>query len=82
MYDWLVEEVLDTEAMLEAIQSLATLEQKKLSLHAQLNSYEEVLRDLNSGKTNLKTMFSFKNKDEDKTNYQKKKISVCLFIYN
>lgn len=76
MYDWLQEEVLDLEAMLDAIASLIGLENKKHNISANLASYEEVLKDLNAGKTNIKTMFTFKNKEEDRLNYERKKNNV------
>ena len=65
MHDWLQEEEIDVEAMIEAIASLQNLYENSEKLSQKINSLETDLKALKSGRKSIKSMFSFKSKDED-----------------
>lgn len=65
LYDWIQDEEVEIEAMIEAIKSYNDLFIKKENLISKKMNVEEVIRDLLSGKKNIKTMFSFKSSAED-----------------
>lgn len=65
MHDWLQEEEIDVEAMIEAIASLLNLYENSEKLSQKINSLETDLKALKSGRKSIKSMFSFKSKDED-----------------
>ena len=69
LYDWAQEEEVETEAMIEAINSLKGLYNKKDSLIKKKESTEKTVQELASGKKNMKTMFSFKSTNEDLSIY-------------
>jgi hypothetical protein len=60
-------ELLEMEAMTQAIDSLTNLIEKKESISAKHSSLTQFLSDTKSGKTTLKTIFSFsfKSKRDD-----------------
>jgi hypothetical protein len=51
--------------MIDAVHSLNTLYETEEKIKNKIASLESILTDLNSGKTNLKTLFSFKSKKDD-----------------
>lgn len=65
MHDWLQEEEIDVEAMIEAIASLLNLYENSEKLSQKINTLETDLKALKSGRKSIKSMFSFKSKDED-----------------
>lgn len=65
LFDAVSEDYLDTEAMKEGFESLKNLQDTYDKLTKTLTSTNTQLIDLQSGKTNVKTMFSFKSKEED-----------------
>ena len=76
LYDWAQEEEVETEAMIEAINSLKGLYNKKDSLIKKKESTEKTVQELASGKKNMKTMFSFKSTNEDLSIYRNQSAKV------
>ena len=64
LYEAITEDYLNTEAMSEALESLKGLQDSYNKLTKNLTSTNVQLNDLQAGKTNVKTMFSFKGKEE------------------
>ena len=64
LYDSFTEDYLDTEAMIEALESLKNLQEIYNKLTKNLTSINVQLNDLQAGKTNVKSLLSFKNKEE------------------
>lgn len=56
---------MDLEAMIEAINSLTSLNEFKDKTSKQIHNLDETLNDLNAGKQSIKTMFSFKSKKDE-----------------
>jgi hypothetical protein len=67
LYDSLTEDYLDTEAMKEALDTLKGLQESYDKLTKNFTSINTQLTDLQAGKTNLKSIFSFKSRDDDIT---------------
>ena len=65
LYDSITEDYLDTEAMQEALESLKSLQDNYNKLTKNLTSTNVQLNDLQAGKTNVKSIFSFKGKEEN-----------------
>ena len=65
LYEAITEDYLDTEAMQEALESLKNLQETHNKLNKNLSSTIEQLNDLQSGKTNVKNLLSFKKKDDN-----------------
>lgn len=81
LYDWIQEEEVETEAMIEAINSLKTLQSNKQNLVNKKESTENTLKEVASGKKSIKTMFTFKSSSEDITNLRNYSAKVSLYIY-
>ena len=64
LYDAITEDYLNTEAMSEALDSLKTLQDNYNKLTKNLTSTNVQLNDLEAGKSNVKSMFSFKGREE------------------
>ena len=64
LYDAITEDYLNTEAMSEALDSLKTLQDNYNKLTKNLTSTNAQLNDLEAGKSNVKSMFSFKGREE------------------
>lgn len=73
MNDWLQEEEIDIEAMIEAITSLNGLEETKDKLAQKISSISSDLIDLRAGKKTIKSFFSFKSKQEDFADLEQEK---------
>ena len=64
LYEAITEDYLDTEAMKEALESLKKLQDDYNKLTKNLTSTNITLNDLQAGKSNIKSMFSFKGREE------------------
>jgi transposase-like protein len=64
LYEAITEDYLDTEAMQEALESLKKLQDEYNKLTKNLTSTNITLNDLQAGKSNIKSMFSFKGREE------------------
>ena len=64
LYEAITEDYLNTEAMAEALGSLKGLQDNYAKLTQNLTSTNVQLNDLQAGKTNFKSMFIFKGKEE------------------
>jgi hypothetical protein len=67
MYDWLQEEEIDFEAMLEAIASLENMWQNKERLMQHISQLEVKINNLKAGKKTFKSFFNFKSPAEELT---------------
>ena len=67
MNDWLQEEEIDIEAMIEAIASLQNLNETYERLSLRITGLDNDLKNLKSGRKSIKSMFSFKSKTEEVT---------------
>ena len=65
LYEAITEDYLNTEAMSEALDSLKNLQDNYNKLTKNLTSTNVQLNDLQAGKTNVKSIFSFKGKEEN-----------------
>ena len=65
LYEAITEDYLNTEAMSEALDSLKDLQDNYNKLTKNLTSTNVQLNDLQAGKTNVKSIFSFKGKEEN-----------------
>lgn len=77
--NWINEEEIEVEAVIEAIKSIVDIIDKKKKLSETKESLEKDIAKLQEGKSSFKNMLSFKSKKEDlidKEN-QKSKVSVC-----
>jgi hypothetical protein len=75
MFDWLQEEEIDIEAMIEAIASLQNLYETYERLTQKISSLDTDLKGLRSGRKSIKSMFSFKSKEEDVKNIETEKLN-------
>ena len=64
LYDAITEDYLNTEAMQEALQSLVDLQDTYTKLTKNLTNTNSELNDLQAGKKNIKSILSFKSKEE------------------
>ena len=64
LYDAITEDYLNTEAMSEALKSLKNLQDNYNKLTKNLTSTNVQLNDLEAGKSDVKSMFSFKGREE------------------
>ena len=64
LYDAITEDYLNTEAMQEALQSLVELQDTYTKLTKNLTNTNSELNDLQAGKKNIKSILSFKSKEE------------------
>jgi hypothetical protein len=65
LYDAITEDYLDTEAMQEALEGLKNLQDIYNKLTKNLTSTNVQLNDLQAGKTNVKSLLSFKGRDDN-----------------
>ena len=65
LYDSITEDMLDTEAMIEACTTLNALQDTLDKITKNLNSTTTQLTELQAGKSNLKSVFSFKSKEQN-----------------
>jgi len=65
LYQAITEDYLNTEAMIEALDSLKKLQENYIKLTRNLTSTNMMLNDLQAGKTNVKSIFSFKGREEN-----------------
>ena len=65
LYQAITEDYLNTEAMIEALESLKKLQENYIKLTRNLTSRNMTLNDLQAGKTNVKSLFSFKGREEN-----------------
>ncbi len=92
MNDWLLQEEVDIEAMIEAISSLNNLFETEKKMAQKLTALDSNLNNLKSGRKSFKNLFSLKSSTEEansvsieKSNIEKShreinqiiKISVC-----
>lgn len=65
LYDSITEDMLDTEAMVEALTSLNSLQDALDKITKNLNTTTAQLTELQAGKSNIKSVFSFKSREQD-----------------
>jgi len=65
LYEAITEDYLDTEAMQEALESLKQLQENYNKLTKTLTSTNVHLNDLQAGKTNIKSILSFKGREDN-----------------
>ena len=65
LYEAITEDYLNTEAMSEALESLKNLQDNYNKLTKSLTSTNVQLNDLQAGKSNVKSIFSFKGREEN-----------------
>ena len=65
LYDSITEDYLDTEAMQVALESLKSLQDNYNKLTKNLTSTNVQLNDLQAGKTNVKSLLRFKNREDN-----------------
>ena len=75
MYDWLKEEEIDLEAMIEAISHLQVLNETSDKLKQKIIGIVGDVNTLKAGKTSLKSMFSFKSKADDISKLETEKVN-------
>jgi hypothetical protein len=62
--------------MTSSIHSLLSLYEQKDKLSNRINELEKERRDIVSGKTNIKSLFSFKSKKDDMSNIDSTKVAL------
>lgn len=65
LVDWINEEDVDLEAMIESIKGLVELSEKKKKLVEKKESLEKDIMKLHEGKSSFSAIITFKNKKED-----------------
>lgn len=75
MFDWLQEEEIDIEAMIEAITSLHTLFDTKEKLSQKIAALDANIKNLKSGKKSIKSFFSFKSPNEESSVMESEKLN-------
>lgn len=78
MYEWILNEELDVDALIEAINSLNGLFERKEKLIEKKRNIEKSISDLQGGKTNLKAMLTFKSQKQELINQENQKCSSEL----
>ena len=76
LYDSLTEDYLDTEAMQEAFESLNHLRDTYDKLTKSLTATNTQLIEMQTGKTNIKSILSFKSRDEDISKLMQDKVKL------
>ena len=76
MYDWLMEEEIDIEAMIEAISSLQILYESQEKMTQKIFNLDTDLKSTKTGKKSLKSFFSFKTKSEEVTIIETEKVNM------
>ena len=82
LYEAITEDYLDTEAMQEALESLKGLQESYNKLTKNLTSTNVQLNDLQAGKTNMKSLLSFKGREENISNLMMEKEKLEKDIEN
>lgn len=80
LYDWIRDEEVEIEAFIESIKAYNDLYAKKNSCIEKKKETEQVIAELQLGKKNIKTLFSFKSKSEDLTDMKNLNVKVSLII--
>ncbi len=76
LYDWIRDEEVEIEGFIESIKSYNELYIKKNSCIEKKKETEQVIAELQLGKKNIKTIFSFKSKNEDLTDMKNLNVKV------
>lgn len=76
MYDWLIEEELDVEAIIESIASLNILSESKEKLVQKKNTLINSINDLVNGKKSIKNFFSIKSKKDETIGLENQKTII------
>jgi len=82
LYDWIRDEEVEIEAFIESIKSYNDLYIKKNSFIEKKKETEQVIAELQIGKKNIKTLFSFKSKNEDLTDMKSLNVKVSYVNYS
>lgn len=78
-FDWVNDEEIEIEALIEAIKSLLDIVEKKRKLFEYRESVEKDMAKLQEGKSTLGSMFSFKSKKEDLIQKENEKSKVINY---
>lgn len=68
---WIRGEILDTKAMIETVQKLLSLPERKAEYSKKLENKKKKLENLKQGKSDLRSIFSSKSKDDQKKSSKK-----------
>jgi len=81
--DWVNEEEIEVEAIIEAIKSILDIIEKKRKLIDNKESLEKDIAKLQEGKSTIKSLLNFKSKKEDliERENEKSKVSFSSFIF-
>ena len=71
LYDAITEDYLNTEAMIEGLETLKNLQDTYNKLQKNLNNTNNILNELQAGKSTVKTMFKKKEKEISKLSTEK-----------
>ena len=74
LYDAITEDYLNTEAMIEGLETLENLQDKHNKLNKNLNNTNLLLNELQEGKSSVKTMFKNKEKEISKLTTEKEEL--------
>ena len=74
LYDAITEDYLNTEAMIEGLETLKNLQDTYNKLQKNLNNTNTILNELQAGKSTVKTMFKNKEKEMTKLSNEKEEI--------
>ena len=74
LYDAITEDYLNTEAMIEGLETLKNLQDTYNKLQKNLNNTNTILNELQAGKSTVKTMFKKKEKEMSKLSTEKEEI--------
>ena len=74
LYDAITEDYLNTEAMIEGLETLKNLQDTYNKLQKNLNNTNTILTELQAGKSTVKTMFKKKEKEMSKLSTEKEEI--------
>lgn len=74
--DWIYDEELEVEALIEAIRSILDIIEKKRKLTETKDDLEKDIAKLQVGKSTISTLFNFKSKKEDLISKENEKSKV------
>lgn len=80
LLDWISEEEIEVEALIEAIKSMLELGEKKRKMQENKNNIEKEIVILKDGKNSVKSIFSFKSKKDDLIDRESEKTKVILLF--
>lgn len=80
--EWLDEEKLDLEAMVQALEQLISMNENLEKLKQKRDSTENSIKGLQFGHKDMKTIFSFKNKDATLAELEQEKVKLEEEIAN